>query len=168
MSRWTTDLKEKITALWAQGLSASQIAAELGDGLTRNAVIGKVHRLGLPGRGNPSIPRERRAPSQPRAPRASRAAPPIASHARAEEKRAEAKVFAEQMIAEDASAPLTAGRSKGVTLLQLTDETCRFPLGDPQMPGFYFCGAKPIEGSPYCLCHTALAFQPPGERRRSA
>ena len=55
---WTDDRVEILTKLWGEGLSASQIARELGD-VTRNAVIGKVHRLGLAGRASPTRPKSR-------------------------------------------------------------------------------------------------------------
>jgi len=85
---WTEDRVEILTKLWAEGLSASQIAKQLG-GVTRNAVIGKVHRLGLSGRAKPSNPSKKaarktttararvtRAPSAPRKPRPAVAAAP--------------------------------------------------------------------------------------------
>ncbi|GIX16685.1 MAG: global cell cycle regulator GcrA-like protein [Rhodothalassiaceae bacterium] len=63
---WTEDKIEKLKKLWAKGLSASQIAKELGEGFSRNAVIGKVHRLGLKSRPSPVKPRARKTGGQPR------------------------------------------------------------------------------------------------------
>jgi GcrA cell cycle regulator len=139
-------------------LSASQIAAELG-GITRNAVIGKVHRLGLSGRAkSPSstAPRQRkaRAPSHMmRMPRANIRG----NTALAYELEAEAEP---EMI--DNVIPIGQRR----TILELTEETCRWPIGDPGSTEFFFCGGQTVTGLPYCSHHSRVAYQPVADRRR--
>jgi GcrA cell cycle regulator len=141
--------------LWADGLSASQIAAELG-GITRNAVIGKVHRLGLSGRAkSPSSSAPR--PRKPRAPgmlRVSRGA--IRGNT------ALAYDYAVEPEPELIEIPMEQRK----TLLQLNEATCHWPVGDPGSPDFFFCGGEANEGSPYCNYHSRVAYQPASERRR--
>jgi GcrA cell cycle regulator len=141
--------------LWADGLSASQIAAELG-GITRNAVIGKVHRLGLSGRAkSPSSaaprPRKARSPTMMRVPRA---------HIRGNT--ALAYDYAVEPEPELIEIPIEQRK----TLLQLTEATCHWPVGDPGSGDFFFCGGEASEGSPYCSYHSRVAYQPASERRR--
>lgn len=121
---WTDERIERLKALWDEGLSASQIAKELGEGVTRNAVIGKAHRLGLKSRPSP-VKSDKK---------------PV--------KRAQTK-----------------SDKQPVTLLDLTDRMCKWPIGHPGEPGFHFCG-KPVEpGMPYCAAHCAEAYQAQPARR---
>ncbi len=161
---WTEDRVGRLTKLWADGLSASQIAADLG-GVTRNAVIGKVHRLGLSGRAKPASSTAR-AKRQPRsagytATRTTRATPRT-SGANALKIDADAEVRFRPKPAEDVVVPI----SKHLTVLQLTENTCKWPSGDPQYPDFSFCGHNSKDSTPYCEFHSKLAFQPASERRR--
>ena len=152
---WTDERVETLKKLWAEGLSASQIAAALG-GVTRNAVIGKVHRLGLSGRAKaPSS-----AAPRPRKPR-------VHSHmlrvSRPSIRGNTALAHAYDLDIEpepqfiDNVIPLGQRR----TLLELTEETCRWPIGDPGQPDFFFCGGQTITGLPYCAYHSRVAYQPP-------
>lgn len=157
---WTHERTELMKARWADGFSATQIADELGGGITRNAVIGKVHRLNLTGRAKrPATPRV----YKPRAARTQPLRTPAvltpAEFARQQQILAEAT--------EAADLPPDVSRH-AVSLTQLTKDTCRWPLGDPQSPGFMFCGALPISTSPYCLRHAPMAYQPASERRARA
>jgi len=152
---WTEERVALLTKLWADGLSASQIAAELG-GITRNAVIGKVHRLGLSGRAkspSSSVPRPRkpRAPGMMRVPRA---------HIRGNT--ALAYDYAAEPEPELIEIPIEQRKN----LLQLTEATCHWPVGDPGSQDFFFCGGDAIENSPYCSYHSRVAYQPASERRR--
>jgi len=155
---WTDERVELLKKLWTDGLSASQIAGELG-GITRNAVIGKVHRLGLSGRAkSPSsaAPRPRKARPAAHMVRVSR--PSVRGNtALAYDYEAEA----EPELA-DAVIPMEQRR----TLVQLTEATCRWPVGDPGSPDFYFCGGPSREDGPYCVHHSRIAYQPAAERRR--
>ena len=165
MWTWTDERVELLKKLWADGLSASQIAGELG-GITRNAVIGKVHRLGLSGRAkapSSSVPRQRK----PRAPSAFRAARPItrgntalAHHALAyldvEPEPDPEPEFLDNII------PI----GQRCSILQLTDATCHWPIGDPSSAEFFFCGGKTVASLPYCAYHCRMAYQPVQDRRR--
>jgi len=160
---WPDERVEILKQLWIDGLSASQIAAKLGDGITRNAVIGKVHRLGLSGRGSPTRvarPRTRR-PRQPSVPKrmptdgnAALKAKPSASPAR----------DLEPALQPIRLVDIPEGERIGI--LSLTDKTCRWPLGDPGSDEFCFCGKNPQEGTPYCDYHASVAYHPSNERRR--
>lgn len=162
---WTEERVEVLKKLWADGLSASQIAGELG-GITRNAVIGKVHRLGLSGRAkapSSSIPRQRkpRSPAQfSRQRPASRGNTALAHHALAyldTEPEAEPEPeFLDNII------PI----GQRCSILELTEATCHWPIGDPGSPEFFFCGGTTVGGQPYCGYHCRIAYQPIQDRRR--
>jgi GcrA cell cycle regulator len=160
MQTWTDERVELLKKLWADGLSASQIAGELG-GITRNAVIGKVHRLGLSGRAkapSSSVPRQRkpRAPSMFRAPRPMMRGNTALAHAPAYDYDPEPEPeLIENII------PI----GQRCTLLELNDEKCHWPIGDPGQPDFFFCGGKTGTGIPYCGYHARVAYQPPQARR---
>ncbi|HEY0234545.1 MAG TPA: GcrA family cell cycle regulator [Afipia sp.] len=157
---WTDDRVEQLKKLWESGLSASQIAAELGN-ITRNAVIGKVHRLGLSGRAkSPSsaAPRQRKVRPAQNMMRISR---PMSRG-----NTALAHVFEVEAepdpIAFDNVVPMSQRRS----LLELTEDTCHWPIGDPSSLEFFFCGGKAVASLPYCAHHSRVAYQPASERRR--
>ena len=151
---WTDERVELLKKLWSDGLSASQIAAELG-GITRNAVIGKVHRLGLSGRAksaSAAAPRQRKARSSSHMLRMSRGS--IRGNtalALAYDYEAEATP---ELI--DNIIPIGQRRS----LLELTEQTCRWPIGDPGSSEFFFCGGNALTGLPYCAYHSRVAHQP--------
>lgn len=141
---WNEERITELTNMWREGLSASQVARRLG-GVSRSAVIGKVHRLGIAGRALPSRPRSQggrppnptraspggalRKPSAPRPPRASPA--PLV-------------VF---------DAPATA------TILTLVEDSCRWPIGDPGEASFGFCGRPRLGGGSYCQGHGPMALR---------
>lgn len=166
---WTDERVEKLTKLWADGLSASQIAAQLG-GVTRNAVIGKVHRLNLPGRAKSGggSPRPKRQPSAPRTASSFNARPAapraVSRGGAAPALRADAD-FEVQLNHEphDVVVPI----SRKLALTELTERTCKWPVGDPMHEDFHFCGNDSDENTPYCKYHARLAFQPSAERRRA-
>lgn len=161
---WTDERVEQLKRLWAEGLSASQIAGRLG-GVTRNAVIGKVHRLGLSGRATTSRMKTHRA--RPRSPSGVTA------------KRAQRTRFGtignpalRALYQPDAEAYVPPAEELAVppeerkTLQMLTESSCRWPIGDPQSPEFHFCNRNKVPGLPYCEHHARRAFQPPQPRRR--
>jgi GcrA cell cycle regulator len=173
---WTDERVERLKTLWSEGLSASQIAAELG-AVTRNAVIGKVHRLGLSGRAKPQVqpsrptvaapPRVKAAPSRPVAQSQSVSRPqapvrPISIGATA----LKANPEAEEALAVAPMAEIEPPVFEKVTILSLTESTCKWPVGDPGKPDFFFCGRKSDTGIPYCAFHARIAYQPSAERRR--
>lgn len=178
---WTDERVELLKKLWADGLSASQIAAQLG-GVSRNAVIGKVHRLKLSGRAKtPSsgAPKTKRSPS----PRASagrggyagrggsavgRTMTTTAGHAAGAtmlkgETMPVSYAEIDQRPIEDIVVPI----SKKVALIDLNEHTCKWPQGDPLSEEFHFCGHSAEEDSPYCKYHSKLAYQPNSDRKRS-
>ena len=156
---WTDERVELLKRLWADGLSASQIAAELG-GVTRNAVIGKVHRLSLSGRAKQSsAPRPRR----PRATKAPRPQRPVTIGNTAL-KLQRAPQPRRLPALEDVVVPIPLRKS----ILALDEKTCRWPIGDPTAEDFSFCGHAPRENAPYCEYHARIAYQPQIERRRAA
>jgi len=161
---WTDERVELLRKLWLEGLSASQIANELANGITRNAVIGKVHRLGLSGRvksSAPSVPRPRTKPLRPVAPRPS--APALRGNTALAIK-SQPMEAPEPQPAEDVVIPI----SERVTIMELKEAMCRWPLGDPTTAEFRFCGAKKSlsASGPYCAYHSRIAYQPMQERRR--
>jgi len=162
---WTEDRVEILKKLWAEGLSASQIASRLG-GVTRNAVIGKVHRLGLSGRATPSRsarprPRKTRAPSHPG--RSS-----VFTSAGNAALKADQSPIAEPAPIDEPSPiqELQIPPGERATILTLSESTCRWPIGEPGSDEFYFCGCKPAENMPYCEYHARIAYQPAQDRRR--
>ena len=144
---WTDPRIETLTALWRSGLSASQIARTLG-GVTRNAVIGKLHRLGLAGRETPRPPRFIRAARTPTRPPQPRQLPRRPLPSRVDAPRAPEREVIDSVGAFD--------------LAVLAPRACRWPIGDPRAPGFGFCGA-PASAGPYCEGHRRRAYRPPAE-----
>ena len=157
---WTDERVETLKKLWLDGLSASQIAAELG-GATRNAVIGKVHRLGLSGRGQPTsvVKRPRRAhqPQAPRRPRQHMSMGNLALKTNIEAFPAPVLRHRENLVV-----PI----AKRLTIEKLTEHTCKWPIGDPGHEDFHFCGHDSLDGVPYCEYHAGVAYQAPDARRR--
>ena len=202
---WTDERVETLKRMWAEGQSASQIAKELG-GVTRNAVIGKVHRLGLSNRvsggkddGEDEVasapaavkpvpvaevrpepaPRAEAPAAAPRAvperPAASAAPAAPASNVTPLPLR-KAIVPAGQPLppqpsANEISPEALASvrevekRAKRLTLMELTERTCKWPVGDPATEDFWFCGLPSVAGKPYCEAHVGVAFQPMSARR---
>jgi GcrA cell cycle regulator len=170
---WTSERVELLKQLWAEGLSASVIAGRLGAGISRNAVIGKVHRLGLSGRATPartSAPRPRR-PRQPSHPggqssggQAGRTRVFPTSGANA----LKPQVCQERVVEPDPYPIHLVDIPKGerTNLLMLSDKTCRWPIGEPGTEDFFFCGMSPRESTPYCEYHARLAYQPLHGRNR--
>ena len=220
---WTDERVETLKKMWSDGQSASQIAKELG-GVTRNAVIGKVHRLGLSNRaGGPvdapltaGAPLLRAAGDEvgaededfdldeaeeevPPAVVPLRAVPDPGPDAKVEAVKAEAKPDAKtgerpaaapvlsvalrkpiisagqplppQPSANEISPEALASvrevekKAKKLTLMELTERTCKWPIGDPATPDFWFCGLATQAGKPYCEAHVGVAFQPMSSRR---
>jgi GcrA cell cycle regulator len=164
---WTDEIVEQLKHHWMEGKSASQIAGLLGHGLTRNAVIGKVHRLGLAGRArSPGLISARPRPSATAAHRP--AAPRLAPAQRRITRGATALAIAPQALEEtepEAFESVVVPMSLRVTIVELKEAMCRWPLGDPASSEFRYCGS-PAASGPYCAYHGSLAYQPAHERRR--
>jgi GcrA cell cycle regulator len=169
---WTDDRVELLKKLWTEGLSASQIAGRLGSGVTRNAVIGKVHRLNLTGRAQPPRATQPRAPRKQREPSlaggrqgATPSMPTAGSHAMKPMLRAEAQPRQQALPEPQPLRLVDLPKGGRVTILHLSDKTCKWPIGDPGTEEFCFCGHGPRAGSPYCEYHARLAYQPLQDRR---
>lgn len=155
---WTEERVEKLRELWDKGLSASQIAKELAEGVTRNAVIGKAHRLGLASR-----------PSPVKADAAKKAAAPKkaadSGKTTLAAKRAAAK---SESISIKPVVQKRTGSGK-ITILELSERICKWPIGHPGDADFQFCGKPSQSVHPYCSehCHQAYQVQQPrrGNRR---
>ena len=163
---WTDERVGLLKQLWLDGKSASQISTILGGGVTRNAVIGKVHRLGLAGR--PKVSSVATAPvrsSRVRVPQ-QHLRPQIVQRQRSVGNTAldyshNYEIDTEQ----DVDCNVVLPMSLKVTIVDLKEAMCKWPLGDPATPEFRYCGASSIE-APYCSFHARLAYQPTQERRR--
>jgi GcrA cell cycle regulator len=174
---WTDERVERLKRLWAEGLSASQIAAQLG-GVSRNAVIGKVHRLNLPGRAKAGGTVATSRPAAKRPAVATPSAAPRAANtfqARATTPRPTARTTTSNDHETDTGRVLdyvpvntaVLPTSLRLTLTELTERTCKWPVGDPLKDDFHFCGCDASESSPYCKFHAKMAYQPVSERRRA-
>jgi GcrA cell cycle regulator len=141
---WTDERVEQLKQLWSDGLSASQIARQLG-GVTRNAVIGKVHRLGLAGRATPA-----------------RTERPRIQVARRQTRPRPAPIIHVPIVEKD---PIVDDQGRKTTVLTINDRMCKWPIGDPSTSEFHFCGHPPKSSSPYCDAHSVKAFQPAQSRR---
>ncbi|KNX41182.1 GcrA cell cycle regulator [Roseovarius tolerans] len=188
---WNDERVDLLKKMWGEGQSASQIAKELG-GVTRNAVIGKVHRLGLSNRNGSGAsgaaseakpapaaeakpkPAPKPAPKTAPKPAAKPEAP--AEAAPAPVSRIKAIIPAGQPLPPQPSAneidPEALAKvseiekkAKRLTLMELTERTCKWPVGDPATEDFWFCGLPVQAGKPYCEAHVGVAFQPMSNRR---
>lgn len=130
---WTDERVEKLRELWDKGLSASQIATALAEGVTRNAVIGKAHRMNLASRPSP---------------------------VKSDPKKKAAKPAEKKIIPAKAKAP--TGK---ISLLELTERMCKWPIGHPGEVDFHFCGKPSAKTFPYCPEHCTQAYQVQQPRR---
>jgi GcrA cell cycle regulator len=168
---WTDERVELLRKLWSEGLSASQIAAQLG-GVSRNAVIGKVHRLKLSSRGRANAAPVRQKKSIHGAGTvkvASRPATVVRSMPASIGATALQTHFEVEPYVRPAPRPVenvVVPISRRLQLIQLNERTCKWPNGDPLSEDFSFCGNEAAESGPYCAYHARIAFQPASERRR--
>ncbi len=161
---WTEERVELLKKLWSEGLSASQVAKQLG-GVTRNAVIGKVHRLGLSGRATPSRPARTSRPAAPRTLVRARPEPATPREQKEElQSRSEDNLPKENRASNVSELP-DLPLSERATVLTLTERTCKWPIGEPGKAGFHFCGRGAEDGMPYCPEHARKAYQPAQSRR---
>lgn len=165
---WTDERVEVLKKLWSDGLSASQIAAKLGE-VTRNAVIGKVHRLGLQGRATTSRmrvarPRTNIAMFPARSPQVQ-----FRTYGNTALKVAiqpEVRRVANVVPMLRALPALEEAPAVPVSLVDLKECMCRWPVGDPMEEGFHFCGRSKADSGAYCEHHAAIAYTPAARRRR--
>ena len=168
---WTDERVERLKELLLEGLSASQIAAELGE-VTRNAVIGKLHRLGLSKNdktksGN-DTPDSECEPCPPTHAKQTNDCDPDSSPAVDDiSVKSVKKKPVSPHIAFQPENEVIIPISRKLKLLELTEQTCKWPNGDPATDDFYFCGEKPCGNGPYCEYHSKLALQTNTERRQA-
>lgn len=167
---WTDERIEFLKKLWAEGMSASQIASQIG-GVSRNAVIGKVHRLKLSSRGRTtSTPTRQKksakavAPARalPRPTQPTRVGLTVGATALRLEPISDAVAQPQPRVLVEVVAP----PARKLKLIELTERTCKWPIGDPLNEDFHFCGNDAQESGPYCGYHARVAFQPVSERKR--
>jgi GcrA cell cycle regulator len=156
---WNDERVDVLKKLWSDGLSASQIASRLG-GVTRNAVIGKVHRLGLSGRATTSRMKSHRPRVRSQGAKRLPRLASVGNQALRNLYLCDSEPYVPP--AEELVIPLNERKY----IQTLTESCCRWPIGDPQQPDFHFCGKKKVPGLPYCEVHARRAFQPPQPRRR--
>jgi GcrA cell cycle regulator len=148
---WTSERIDQLKSFVGAGLTCSQIATEIG--VTRNAVIGKIHRLGLgPGRAAAAAP--------------GRSCPPRLRRPRLPSQRALLRLIGgTPSIAGDAViTAITIDSPQSCSLLDLAHDKCRWPLSDPGAPGFAFCGNDQAAGFSYCSAHARMAYRPAARR----
>ena len=161
---WTDDRVTTLKKLWLDGLSASQIAKQLG-GVTRNAVIGKVHRLGLSGRAAPSQP-ARPAFKAPRPARPAAQTMPSAPRRVVTPEHAPTQAVVSSGVAPPTLPVYRDEQPGSATVLTLGAHMCKWPIGDPSSDGFTFCGRRSSEG-PYCGEHARVAYQPQQSKKKA-
>jgi GcrA cell cycle regulator len=154
---WTDERIAKLKQGWEGGMTATQIAEMLGEGVTRNAVIGKAHRLGLESRPSPV----KSTDATPAPARAAAAAPPPApapvTASAPAIKPMEAP--AARPVGKPATGVSKGGKQTRTTLLDLNDKVCKWPIGHPDDADFHFCGRPSNAGFPYCNDHCLVAYQ---------
>ena len=150
---WTEERVELLKNRFAAGLSAREIAGDIG--VSRNAVIGKLSRLGL----SREKAADARRPARKDAAKGHRPGPlPRLQYQMLQ------KLYAEpQAVVDDE--PVHSEHC--CSLLELSEEKCRWPISTPGADDFCFCGNTPLKGLPYCVGHTRLAYRP-GSRHRVA
>ena len=156
---WETDQVQMLEKLWKEGLSASQIARELGGGVTRNAVIGKVHRMGFADRGLPS--RGGNSGGRKSSPEAAAAAAAAAARGSGSAHKGSRAGSGKSAPSLPPPVPQLQPADEDVRVLDLADHKCRWPMGDPQdKDNFRFCGARKVSAEKvYCDYHTHVAYQ---------
>jgi GcrA cell cycle regulator len=193
MMAWSDERVAVLKKMWLDGNSASEIAKELGD-ITRNAVIGKVHRLGLSNRDTNALgagaginkavksvkmdrpaevdkePKKRGRPRKIRATTdfhetADKGKSITATSATKRSNNSKPEVVSDLSEETLKSLLKIEMKSKKISLMDLTERTCKWPIGDPATDSFWFCGHEAEPGKPYCKTHISIAFQPITQRR---
>ncbi|MCY3984521.1 MAG: GcrA cell cycle regulator [Roseovarius sp.] len=170
---WSNERVELLRKLHEEGLTASQIAKKLGD-VTRNAVIGKLNRLGISNKSKMAAAKKTNASKDAEAARKAdmREEPNAPAEDPGKSGLASVKdlngqqALLEKQQNDIAKAEAIRKKSKKLSLMELTEKTCKWPYGDPATSNFFFCGLPVAPGKPYCEVHVALAYQPPTSRRR--
>ncbi len=148
---WTSEMIDKLRQMWKQGLTTSEIAKKIG--VSKNSIVGKVHRLNLTARPSPIKKKENVVLEQP-AQKSVEKTPKSAKSVK--------KVKIEPVeISPTVVVPTTVEKTGCIPLTELDNHTCRWPIGDPRDEGFCFCGKKVRSGQTYCEEHAAIAYVKP-------
>ena len=191
---WSEERVAILKKMWLEGSSASEIAKELGN-ITRNAVIGKVHRLGMSNRDTnnlksgssksnakksvrrgrpPKVNKEEKKKGRPHKLKdpgdlpgtlnvKEKSTTSSAKEMRLDENKTKvASDLSEETLQNILKVEM---KSKKISLMELTERTCKWPIGDPATDTFWFCGHESEPGKPYCKTHISIAFQPITQRR---
>ena len=191
---WSDERVAILKKMWLEGSSASEIAKELGN-ITRNAVIGKVHRLGMSNRDTnnlksssgtsnakksvrrgrpPKVNKEEKKRGRPHKLKdpgdfpgtlnvTEKSTTSSAKEMRLDENKTKvASDLSEETLQNILKVEM---KSKKISLMELTERTCKWPIGDPATDTFWFCGHESEPGKPYCKTHISIAFQPITQRR---
>lgn len=167
---WTDEMVDQLRQMWKEGLTTGEIGKRLG--VSKNSIVGKVHRLGLSGRPSPikkkedseSAPKKENLKENNEKKSASKPQPAAEAKPKAEKKVAEkTPVETSDNVSEQSlgAAPFASEMRKhhGKTMLtDLDNHTCRWPIGDPKDENFHFCGRKVHIGQTYCDEHAAIAY----------
>ena len=159
---WTDEMVDQLREMWKQGLTTGEIGKRLG--VSKNSIVGKVHRLGLSGRPSPIKKKDdKEAPAEKKEatestikatkPKAEKA--PVAKAPKAEKKVEEQPEIEEKL---EISAPVASHHNGKTSLTDLDNHTCRWPIGDPKDENFHFCGRKVRIGQTYCDEHANIAY----------
>ena len=191
---WSDERVAILKKMWLEGSSASEIAKELGN-ITRNAVIGKVHRLGMSNRDTNNLKSGSTTSTAKKSVRRGRP-PKVNKEEKKKGRPHKLKDFEDftgtldvkeksttssakeigldenkTKVASDLSEETLQNilkvemKSKKISLMELTERTCKWPIGDPATDTFWFCGHESEPGKPYCKTHISIAFQPITQRR---
>ncbi len=180
---WTDKMIEDLKKMWKEGLTTGEIGKRLN--VSKNSIVGKVHRLGLSGRPSPikkkeakpqsaagskaKTPAPKAKPQKPvaapqKAPVSATPKAPLKTEPAKAEKKTPLKTPAEPKQPAPAKGKTIASSAQNLSLTELDNHTCRWPLGDPKDDNFHFCGKKVRVGQTYCDEHAAVAYVKPGKK----
>jgi GcrA cell cycle regulator len=149
-STWTPERIEQLRACVGNGMTCSQIAAAIG--VSRNAVIGKIHRLGL-------------SSGRPAGASARANCPPRARHSRGPTQRRLLRLAYARTPLDEILSAVVVISTHPCSLIDIDAHQCRWPIGDPVSTNFLFCGNDAIAGFTYCLGHARMAYRTTASRR---
>jgi len=156
---WTDERVALLEKLWTEGKSAAEIAKALSEGVTRNAVIGKAHRMGLSGRPSPVKKKKAEVLPKVKAKIKSKTNTNTNSTSKQQIVPEGEESFVDIAARAAAATSVEASTGDGISIMELTDRVCKWPFGDPRDQEFHFCGSPSQVGKPYCPDHASMAYQ---------
>ncbi len=168
---WTDEMIAELKKLWQEGVTTGEIGKRLN--VSKNSIVGKVHRLGLSGRPSPikrkdpdatktTAPKAEKKPASPKSPK-----PKVEKTPEPKPVKAKVEIVKEPEVEFIPIPPVEKTPSKAgqnVSLTDLDNHTCRWPIGDPKDENFHFCGNKVRIGQTYCDEHAAIAYVKPTKK----